>query len=139
MTFMHDDHLPSDDNEADWMDDEELIAPMKSLQQFHHSSNYSSNEVEDIDDGIDQETIIDRICALKYIIPYRIRTIVWHTYQFCYLKSARIFSIAGQVSWIFATSLILVGLPIFIEYDREQGIIAFEKEQSLQQGSEQFI
>lgn len=139
MTFMQDDHLSPDDNEADWMDDEELIAPMKSLQQFRHSSIHSGNEVEDIDDGIEGETLIDRICALKYIIPFRVRSAVWHVYQFCYFKSARVVRIAGQVSWIFATSLILVGLPIFIEYDREQGIVAFEKEQSLQQGSDQFI
>ena len=83
--------------------------------------------------------LIDRICALKLILPYRLRNSVWRCYQFCYVKSSVLFTIVGKVSWVITTSLILVGLPMFIEYDREQGILAFEKEQKLQQGAENML
>lgn len=136
----HHEEDPIIEDATEWTDEEQdpsqfpdpythtKIAPMKSLQQFH-----ASEDVEDVSEGssstLEGESAIDRIIALKYMLPLRVRTQGYRVFVGLWSVWKRVWSVAGAVSWVVTTSLILVGLPMFIEYDREQGMMAFEKEQ----------
>jgi hypothetical protein len=126
---------------TEWTDEEQdyfsspsdptKIAPMKSLQQFQ---SFGDEDVEDVsgtheDEALSKESLLDRVIALKYIFPLSFRKQGYKFFVGLRRVWKRVWGVAGHASWIVTTSLILVGLPMFIEYDREQGMMAFEKEQ----------
>lgn len=84
---------------------------------------------------IAKETVFERICALKYMIPLCIRVRCRTAYRFFFAKSFVVAAFVGKFSWVLTTSLLLVGLPMFIEYDKEQTYVAYEKEQKMQAAS----
>lgn len=144
--MIHHAHDPIIEDAAEWTDEEQdpsqypdphshspplKIAPMKSLHQFHQSPSEDVEDVSNMDNEstLNGESAIDRLIALKYMLPLSMRMNGYRLFVGFWRVWKRVWSVAGAASWVVTTSLILVGLPMFIEYDREQGMMAFEKEQ----------
>lgn len=93
------------------------------------------NEYEDID-GVDDdaellksESLLDRIIALKDVLPYSLRRRTARLFASTRTFLAQSAVYLGNAAWIFTTSMILIGLPVLYAYDRERSMIEYEREQ----------
>jgi mitochondrial import receptor subunit TOM22 len=111
-------------------------SPYASSSSSRTSSSVSLSSVES-DASVD-ETLFDRILALKDIVPPTTR----HTISSRISKTASIFKrgskLVGNVIWVLTTSTLLVGLPLALILEDESKAVAQEKEMlEQQQGAQQ--
>jgi hypothetical protein len=109
---------------------------MVRLQQVPEDYNESDlSEVSDFEEDIDQddymeipypETFIDRILFLQYMLPHSWRSAFTKTVNRFYGFGRRFFLFTGGTCWVIVTTVLLVGLPLFLEYEKEQSLIAYE-------------
>lgn len=89
--------------------------------------------------SIRQESIFDRIAALKDIVPPSTRRSIAHSFrtfsQYTFF-SGRLF---GNVVWVVTTSALLVGLPLMLAIEDEHRVVAQEKELMAQQQGAQHV
>lgn len=98
---------------------------------FDDSDLSQLSEVDDIDDSEymdngNSESFVERIQYLQYMLPMSWRsTFIKYTSKM-YAFGKRAFVFVGGFSWVVVTSVLLIGLPIFLEYEREQSLLAYE-------------
>ncbi|KAG2222836.1 hypothetical protein INT45_000451 [Circinella minor] len=100
--------------------------------------NYSDFSDDDFDDDED-ESILDRIAALKEIIPlkHRNRLASGASTLTSWSKTGATF--VGKSAWVITTSMLLLVLPLALEIEKEQALVAYEKEAMQQQGAQQML
>lgn len=110
-------------------------AGLAFIEPHAAASINDDNEYEDID-GIDDdatllnsESFLDRIIALKGIVPYSFRRRATRIFASTRTFVAQSTAYLGNAAWIFTTSMILIGLPVLYAYDRERSMIEYEREQ----------
>ncbi|KAK2465220.1 hypothetical protein APHAL10511_002574 [Amanita phalloides] len=105
------------------------------------SAASSSASLDSIDSSPDHdESLLDRLAALKDIIPPATR----HSITSRVAKTAswvkRGGKLAGNIVWIITTSALLVALPLALSLEDEAKIVAQEKEMlEQQQGAQQML
>ncbi|WWC86693.1 uncharacterized protein L201_001570 [Kwoniella dendrophila CBS 6074] len=112
---------------------------------YETDSEVSSNFSEEIDNEDDlfnpnDETLYERIQALKDIIPPQTRSKLYSNYQTT--KSWTLWSIqsTGTLAWWISTSALLVGLPLALAIEDETRIVQQEREMQMQsQGQQQLL
>ena len=118
-----------------------LSSPSKRTETANNGK--TGKEVEEIeveeDDVLKSETLMERIAALQYIVPSGLRNAIGDGVSLVMRNGRRMAGFMGKAAWVISTSLILVGLPIFVESDRDHSYELYEKEQKLQQSAEQMI
>ncbi|KAF8631795.1 hypothetical protein AX17_005010 [Amanita inopinata Kibby_2008] len=108
-----------------------------------HSSSRTSSSVSlsSIDSALSaDESLLDRIAALKDIIPPTTR----HNISSRVSQTASWFKrggkVAGNIVWVVTTSALLVALPLALSLEDEAKIVAQEKEMiEQQQGAQQML
>ncbi|KAJ5578202.1 Mitochondrial outer membrane translocase complex subunit Tom22 [Penicillium hispanicum] len=115
----HDALLVSDDEE-DYTDTESEI------------SNESDDEVE-------EESIYDRLSALKDIIPPSARRTVTSSVSTLTNFSKASLSFSGKALWIISTSAFLIGVPWALAYAEEEQYIQMEREQGMIKGANEML
>ncbi|KAJ3517440.1 hypothetical protein NLJ89_g493 [Agrocybe chaxingu] len=113
-------------------------SPYASSSSSRTSSSVSLSSVES-DTSVD-ESFLDRLAALKDIVPpttrHSIFTRVSKTASFLKRSSKFI----GNIVWVVTTSALLVGLPLALTLEDEAKIVAQEKEMlEQQQGAQQMM
>ena len=98
----------------------------------------SSASLSSVESELGDESLYDRLSALKDIVPpstrYSISSKVSSTTSF-FKKGGKIL---GNIVWIVTTSALLVGLPLALSLEDEAKIVAQEKEMlAQQQGAQQ--
>ena len=111
-------------------------SPYASSQSSRTSSSISLSSIES-DSHVD-ESLLDRIAALKDIVPPTTR----HSLASKVSKTASLFKrtskIAGNVIWVVTTSALLIGLPLALILEDEAKVVAQENEMlAQQQGAQQ--
>jgi mitochondrial import receptor subunit TOM22 len=111
-------------------------SPYSSPASSRTSSSISLSSV-DSDSPVD-ESLLDRIAALKDIVPPTTR----HSLAFKVSKTAsfvkRTSKVAGNVIWVVTTSALLIGLPLALILEDEAKVVAQENEMlAQQQGAQQ--
>lgn len=94
----------------------------------------------DYDDDFDEnETILERIVALKDIVPPKQRQAItkFVDYTTYFLKSA--FAKTGSVTWALTTSAMLLGVPLSLSILGEQQLIEMEKSFDLQKDANDIL
>ncbi|EIW71050.1 hypothetical protein TREMEDRAFT_19329, partial [Tremella mesenterica DSM 1558] len=110
-----------------------------------HESDYettsSVSSLSDIEDDQDilNETIYDRLIALKDIVPPSTRISVYTKYE----KSKGIFfkvlNGVGTLGWVISTSALLIGLPLALAIEDEGRIVQQEREMQMQTAGQQQV
>ncbi|CAA7261363.1 unnamed protein product [Cyclocybe aegerita] len=113
-------------------------SPYASSSSSRTSSSVSLSSVES--DASVEESFLDRLAALKDIVPpttrHSISTRVSKTASFLKRSSKFI----GNIVWVVTTSALLVGLPLALTLEDEAKIVAQEKEMlEQQQGAQQMM
>ncbi|KAH9812515.1 mitochondrial outer membrane translocase complex, subunit Tom22 [Melampsora americana] len=101
-------------------------------------------EDEDIDElnegiSIEDETILDRIYALKDIISPSSRATLAESWNKVSNSTKSTTKFLGNVAWVITTSMILVGLPMALSIEGESMLVAHEKEMERQAHGQQSI
>ncbi|RUS35596.1 mitochondrial outer membrane translocase complex, subunit Tom22 [Jimgerdemannia flammicorona] len=98
------------------------------------------SDYSDDDDDRDDESFIDRIYALRDIIPLKRRDAIAQNASRIYGWGKAGISFAGKSAWVLTTTMLLLVLPLALEIEKEQALIAYEKEaQMQQQGAQQML
>ncbi|CAO3612911.1 unnamed protein product [Cunninghamella blakesleeana] len=102
-----------------------------------NDSDYSDDE--DFDDDED-ESILDRIAALKDIIPLKTRNNISSGVQTITSWGKTGATFVGKSAWVVTTSMLLLVLPLALEIEKEQALVAYEQEaMQQQQGAQQMM
>ncbi|KAF7728231.1 mitochondrial import receptor protein [Apophysomyces ossiformis] len=105
------------------------------LSDDDNYSDYSDDE--DFDD--EDESLLDRIAALKEIVPlaHRNRMSSGISTLTSWGKTGATF--VGKSAWVLTTSMLLLVLPLALEIEKEQALVAYEKEAMQHQGTQQML
>jgi len=121
--------------------EEVLLREGERDSDFETDSNASdvSSVFSDDDDFIADESIYERIVALKDIVPPQTRTKV-HA-RFSATKNSALWGVfsAGSVAWWVSTSALLVGLPLALAIEDEMKIVQQERELQMQSAGQQQV
>lgn len=118
------------DNEDDWEEDDESDA----------ESDFSDDsEVSERGLALQEETIWERISALRDIIPPSTRRSIASTFNTTTSYAFTGSLLAGKLVWVVTTSALLVGLPFALAVEDESRIVAQEKEMMAQQQGAQHM
>ncbi|AAS54835.1 AGR345Cp [Eremothecium gossypii ATCC 10895] len=97
---------------------------------------YSSDEEDDFDEN---ETLYDRIVALKDIISPKQRKRLSQAYSTTVWMFQGLFSKGGNVVWALTTSALLLGVPLSLSLLAEQQLIEMEKNFDLQKDANEIL
>ncbi|ORZ22575.1 mitochondrial import receptor subunit Tom22-domain-containing protein [Absidia repens] len=97
-------------------------------------SEYSDDE--DFDDDED-ESVLDRLAALKDIIPLKHRNRISNSVDSVTSWGKTGATFVGKSAWVLTTSMLLLVLPLALEIEKEQALVAYEQEAMQQQGAAQ--
>lgn len=120
-------------------DEQELLHQQKATTEGA-SIVESESEDEDDEDYFDEdETIYDRIVALKDIVAPQQRDQVASVVSKVYSTVHTAVSKAGNLTWVLTTSALLLGVPLSLSILAEQQLMELEKEFKLQQGANDIL
>jgi mitochondrial import receptor subunit TOM22 len=99
----------------------------------------SSVASEASDDGPVDETLLERISALRDIIPPSTRVSISHTFTSAYGYASTGLSWGGKALWVIGTSALLLGVPWALAYAEEQQYLEMEREMKMQQQTSELL
>ena len=96
----------------------------------------TDSEVSDVgdDDALD-ETLYDRITALKDIVPPVYRKQLSNVTSTGYNWASRALSLGGKTLWVVSTSALLLGVPWALAFGEEQQVQEMEREMQMQRNA----
>jgi len=97
-----------------------------------------ASEISD-DDGPVDETFLERISALRDIIPPGARASISHTFSSAYGYASTGLLWGGKAIWVIGTSALLLGVPWALAYSEEQQILEMEREVKMQQQTSELL
>ena len=103
--------------------------PRANLTLFRDSEISTDDE----DDVPDEETLADRISALRDIIPPTTRSYIAGKVETTtsWIWSGTMF--AGKTLWVVSTSALLLGVPWALAFAEEQQVVEMEKEMKMRE------
>ncbi|KAI9265632.1 mitochondrial outer membrane translocase complex, subunit Tom22 [Sporodiniella umbellata] len=114
-----------------------------SAEQYEETQVVSEEEYSDFSDDEDfddeDESFLDRISALKGIIPLKQRNRVSSSVATLTSWGKTGAAFIGKSAWVITTSMFLLVLPLALEIEKEQALVAYEKEAMQQQGTQQML
>lgn len=120
--------------------DDETAAATEQKHTFDYAEDSGSDSESDFDeDDIENETLYDRLVALKDIVPPEKRA--QYNYYVNKLKSyaSSGISTSGSLLWAVTSTGLLLGFPFFIALFSEMQLQELEKGVAMQQGSQDLI
>ncbi|KAJ5728994.1 Mitochondrial outer membrane translocase complex subunit Tom22 [Penicillium malachiteum] len=100
----------------------------------------TDSEISDAsDDELEEETIYDRISALKDMVPPSARHTVTSTVDTITSFGKASLSFSGKALWIISTSAFLIGVPWALAYAEEEQYIQMEREQGMIKGANEML
>lgn len=121
-----------DDTAADF------VKNTSSSQNFDDSSSESDSEFEDDYDS-ESETILNRIAALKDIIPPSKRIQIINTFEAAQSLTSMALSKCGSLLWGITASSLLLGVPLSLAILSETQLQEMEKEMALQKSAKEVL
>lgn len=109
------------------------------VSKNNETEDDDSDDSEFEDDFDESETLLDRIVALKEIIPPKQRQCIVDSYQSTSSFVKTIFSKGGNLTWALTTSALLLGVPLSLSILSEQQLIEMEKTFDLQKGADDLL
>ncbi|KAL3232465.1 Mitochondrial import receptor subunit TOM22 [Nakaseomyces bracarensis] len=94
----------------------------------------------DLEDDFDQnETLMDRVKALKDIIPPQQRSRICNVFSASVSMIKSAFSKSSSLTWTITTSALLLGVPLSLSMLAEQQLIEMEKTFDLQKDANDIL
>ncbi|WEW61715.1 mitochondrial import receptor subunit Tom22 [Emydomyces testavorans] len=84
---------------------------------------------------LERETLLERLSALKDIIPPSSRRKISSTFSSLASLTRSTFSLGGKTLWVVSTSAFLLGVPWALALAEEQQFVQMEREQGMIKGA----
>ncbi|EEA23134.1 mitochondrial import receptor subunit tom22 [Talaromyces marneffei ATCC 18224] len=99
------------------------------------------SEISETDSAYDpiNETLYDRIIALKDIIPPQSRRRITATINGLTDATKSTFSFSGKALWVISTSAFLLGVPWALAFAEEEQYVQMEREQGMMRGANEML
>jgi len=94
----------------------------------------TSSVHDDDDEGIEGESILDRVVALKDIIPQQHRLAISKAVSRTVSLGSMATYIGGKAVYIAITSILMLGIPYALAVEEEKAISEQERQMQMQQG-----
>ncbi|KAL1971593.1 hypothetical protein VTN31DRAFT_2214 [Thermomyces dupontii] len=91
------------------------------------------------DFDIANETLYERICALKDIIPPHSRRRIASSVSSLTALTKSTLSFGGKALWVISTSAFLLGVPWALAYAEEEQYVQMEREQGMMKGANEML
>ncbi|KAL9090302.1 MAG: hypothetical protein Q9165_005335 [Trypethelium subeluteriae] len=116
--------------------DEDLDRPQEGPIEDDGEWDTDEDSVISEDDSLPfDESLIDRVYALRDAIPPSTRRAVSSTLNTAYSYGMRAVSLGGKTLWIVSTSALLLGVPWALAFAEEQQMQEMEREMKMQQSA----
>jgi len=102
-------------------------------------SSITEDDEEDEEGSPLDETLYERIVALKDMIPPSRRAQIQNSFDWTYGWVSAGLSFGGKSMWILSTSALMLGVPYVLAYTEEQQMLEMEKEMQMQQNVNEMI
>lgn len=101
----------------------------------------TESEISEADSAYDpiNETLYDRIVALKDIIPPQSRRRITATITGLSDATKSTFSFSGKALWVISTSAFLLGVPWALAFAEEEQYVQMEREQGMMRGANEML
>ncbi|RAO70532.1 uncharacterized protein BHQ10_006544 [Talaromyces amestolkiae] len=101
----------------------------------------TESEISEVDSTYDpiNETLYDRIVALKDIIPPQSRRRITATIAGLSDATKSTFSFSGKALWVISTSAFLLGVPWALAFAEEEQYVQMEREQGMMRGANEML
>ncbi|RKP12691.1 mitochondrial outer membrane translocase complex, subunit Tom22 [Piptocephalis cylindrospora] len=126
------------DEKKSFMDEEEELSGSEEEGSEGDYSDLSEededeDEYDDDDDEGDDETLLERISALRDIIPPARRAAIANRWSTLYGGGAWMVSMVGKTAWVVATTALVLVIPLQIEAQKELMMKEYDEELKAQQ------
>lgn len=111
----------------------------KQQQQFQEETDSESESEVDDDFDIENETLYERVLALKDIIPPKQRTQIVSVADTLKSQVTLGLNKGGNLLWTLTSSALLLGVPLSLAILAETQLQEMEKEMSLQQSAQDVL
>ncbi|KAI0018960.1 mitochondrial outer membrane translocase complex, subunit Tom22 [Xylariomycetidae sp. FL0641] len=88
---------------------------------------------DDSDFNPDDESLWDRIYALRNMIPPRVRYSVYDKVRSTSNAVRTVLSFSGKTAWVISSSALLIGVPFALAVSEEQQFLDMEREMNMRQ------
>ncbi|KAJ5135301.1 uncharacterized protein N7515_004579 [Penicillium bovifimosum] len=99
----------------------------------------TESEISDDEDVEIEETLYERITALKDMIPPSARRNLSNTVSSLTNLTKATLSFSGKSLWVISTSAFLLGVPFALAYAEEEQYIQMEREQGMIKGANEML
>ncbi|OMJ10036.1 Mitochondrial import receptor subunit tom22 [Smittium culicis] len=126
--------------DPDYVSEDGFVTDPEALSDSDYDSANSSENDDDDDDDFDSlvdESLYERIVALKDVVPASTRSKISNTVANSVALAGLGFTIAGKIAWFLSTAALLIVFPLALESDKEQVMIQYEQEQQMLQQQQQ--
>lgn len=115
--------------------------PVVQDEADFESESEASDDEDDFEDDFDinNETLCERISALKDIIPAPCRSKITCAASSTYNTLTSGLLKVGSITWVLTTGALLLGVPLSLSILAEQQLMELEKEFKLQQGANDIL
>ena len=116
----------------------EIVNKAESDHSDDETSSNAGSDISDVsstfdDDDVESESLLDRLAALKDVIPPSTRHSIMNTATKISGTSVSVAKLFGKVMWVVSTSALLTLFPLVLEMEKEQSMIMFENEQKMRE------
>jgi import receptor subunit TOM22 len=115
------------------------LRDMYSRMTYRPTTEETKEITMDEEDWEREETFLERVVALKEMIPESARNLLSLSFRTTCRWILKTTKYTGHWAWITSTSLLLVGLPLVLEMEKEQVFFEFEASQFQQQTAQQIL
>ncbi|ODV85030.1 hypothetical protein CANARDRAFT_28751 [[Candida] arabinofermentans NRRL YB-2248] len=110
-----------------------------AVEEDEEEDEEEEEESDDEDDFNENETILERIEALKDILSPEQRDFVLSSVSKTKSTVTSLLTSAGSKLWIVSSSILLLGVPLALSILGETQLMEMEKEMQLQQSSNELL
>ncbi|OTB01382.1 hypothetical protein M426DRAFT_75228 [Hypoxylon sp. CI-4A] len=111
--------------------------PEEDDEDFTDTANnppFSDSEISnDSDYDPSDETLTERLYALRDIIPPQTRTSISNKVNATTSAISSVLSFSGKTLWVISTSALILGVPWALAWAEEQQVIEMEKEMKMRE------
>nr|POF13767.1 mitochondrial import receptor subunit tom22 [Quercus suber] len=118
---------------------QEQPGPKEEDDEWGTDDESDISDLDDDDIATSDETLLDRISALKDIVPPTYRTKLSSAAETGYTWAASGLSLSGKTLWVVSTSVLLLGVPWALAFSEEQQVQEMEREMRAQQGANELL
>jgi import receptor subunit TOM22 len=137
LTEVEDEHFQNhkvEDYDEDDFTDTGTAFPSSSRMPFRHTNPNADSEIS-TESNYDpaEESLADRLYALRDIVPPTTRGWIWDKVESATSMVKSTIFFAGRATWAISVSALLVGVPFALAYGEDQNMMAMEQEERMRQ------